>query len=339
MGDKIKYLSLFSGVGSPEMALRDLGIDYELIGFSEIEAKAVKSYCAIHNVDEEMNLGDITKINIEALPKGIDLITHGSPCQDFSAAGKNLGGEKGSGTRSSLIWNTVDIVAHSKPKYVIWENVKNVLTEKHKNVVDTYLLELEGMGYNNYIKVLNAKDYGIPQSRERVFIVSILKEHDFGFSFPNKQVLKTEVKDYMDFREKDDVTFNFKRRYEEKFGAISDEDFSLFLEALPTRTGIGTKKLGLYSFNEMDTITTIDSLTGTLTCSNLINSNKKFLYNGRLYKASPLMAWRLMGFSDEDFYKALNSEGQSDISLYKQAGNSIALPVIKEILRSLLLNK
>lgn len=126
---ELKYLSLFSGIGSPEQALKNLGIKFELFGFSEIDKYAVKSYCAVHGVDENLNLGDITKIDIESLPLDIDLITHGSPCQDFSVAGKGRGGDIGTETRSSLMWNTVAICKHCKPKYVIWENVKNVLSK------------------------------------------------------------------------------------------------------------------------------------------------------------------------------------------------------------------
>ena len=94
----IKYISLFSGIGAPEKALEKLNIPYELLGFSEIDKFAIKSYCKVHNVDESLNLGDITKIDINTLPTDIDLITHGSPCQDFSVAGKGLGGDKGSNT-------------------------------------------------------------------------------------------------------------------------------------------------------------------------------------------------------------------------------------------------
>ena len=127
--DKLRLLSLFSGIGAFEMALRNIEIDYELVNFCENDKYAIKAYCAIHDVDEHLNLGDITKINIENLPKDIDLITHGSPCQDFSVAGLQRGGDEGSKTRSSLMWNTVEIIKHCKPKYVIWENVKNVLSK------------------------------------------------------------------------------------------------------------------------------------------------------------------------------------------------------------------
>lgn len=173
---KIKYLSLFSGIGSPEQALKNLGIEYELVGFSEIDKFAIRSYCAIHEVNENLNLGDIEKIDIENLPKDIDLITGGSPCQDYSVSGKNRGGDKGSGTRSSLMWNAVSIYEHCKPKYVIWENVKNVLSKKHKHNFDKYLDEMDRIGYNNFYKILNSKDYGVPQSRERVFVISIRKD-------------------------------------------------------------------------------------------------------------------------------------------------------------------
>ena len=111
MGRKLKVLSLFSGIGAPEKALERLNIDYELINYCEIDKYASKSYSIIHNVSEDLNLGDITKIDIDKL-RDFDLLTHGSPCQDFSAIGKQAGGDIGSETRSSLMWNTVEIIKH-----------------------------------------------------------------------------------------------------------------------------------------------------------------------------------------------------------------------------------
>lgn len=195
----MKILSLFSGIGAFEKALKKIGIEYELIGFSEIDKYAIKSYCAIHNESEEKNLGDITKIDISKLPKDIDMITHGSPCQDFSIAGKQAGGDLGTGTRSSLMWNTINIVTYCKPKYVIWENVKNLLSKKHKHNFDSYLSIMESLGYNNYYQVLNAKDYGVPQNRERVYTISIRKDIDKGnFVFPEKEELKLRLKDMLE---------------------------------------------------------------------------------------------------------------------------------------------
>ena len=123
---------------------------------------------------------------------------HGSPCQDFSLAGKQAGGDKGSGTRSSLMYETIRIVEKLEPKYVIWENVKNVLSKKHKHNFENYLSAMEHLGYTNYYQVLNAKDYGIPQNRERVFVVSIRSEGIINFHFPPKRELKLKLKDMLE---------------------------------------------------------------------------------------------------------------------------------------------
>lgn len=197
----MRYLSLFSGIGAFEKALRNIGIDYELVGFSEIDKYAIKSYCAIHGVSEKLNLGDISEINLDGLRAlgPIDLITHGSPCQDFSIAGKLAGGDKGSGTRSSLMWCTVDIVERVRPKYVIWENVRHVLSRRHRHNFDAYLQVMDELGYDSYYQVLNAKHYGIPQNRERVFTVSIRKDIDKKtFKFPEKEELKLKLKDVLE---------------------------------------------------------------------------------------------------------------------------------------------
>lgn len=194
--NKLKVLSLFSGIGAFEKALSNLGVDYELVGYSEIDKYASKSYCAIHGVNESLNFGDITKIDIKNLPKA-DLITHGSPCQSWSLAGKNEGGDKGSGTRSSLMWYSVEIIREVRPKYVIWENVKNVLSKKHRHNFDLYIDALDKMGYKSYFEVLNAKNYGVPQNRERIFVISILGEHK-PFIFPEEIPLTLKLKDILE---------------------------------------------------------------------------------------------------------------------------------------------
>lgn len=181
----INLISLFSGIGAPEAALKRIGIKLRLIGFSEVDKYAIKSYCKIHQIDPSLNYGDITKIDLKKLPtEGIDLITHGSPCTDFSLAGKNAGGDKGSNTRSSLMWYAVEVIRTVRPRYILWENVKNVLSKKHKHNFDKYLSSLEEIGYKSYYKVLNAKDYGIPQNRERIFVISIRNDIKQEFKFP-----------------------------------------------------------------------------------------------------------------------------------------------------------
>ena len=172
----IKILELFGGIGACSSALTKLGIEYEIADYVEIDKYAVKSYNAIHGTNFEPQ--DITTWNKDV---EVDLIMHGSPCQDFSLAGKQVGGDKDSGTRSSLMYETIRIVEKLKPKYVIWENVKNLLSKKHRHNFDAYLETMEQLGYTNYYQVLNAKDYGIPQNRERVFTVSILGNESYEF--------------------------------------------------------------------------------------------------------------------------------------------------------------
>lgn len=197
----IKHFSLFSGIGAFEAALDNIGIDFELVGYSEIDKYASKSYSAIHGVPESMNYGDITKINEKKLPKDIDLITYGFPCQDISLAGKQKGlfNEDGSQTRSGLFFEALRIIEETKPKIAIAENVKNLVGKKFKEQFEIVLSSLEEVGYNNYWKVLNAKDYGILQNRERVFIVSIRKDIDTGvFEFPEGYPLEKRLKDMLE---------------------------------------------------------------------------------------------------------------------------------------------
>ena len=150
---------MFSGIGAFEKSLKNLGIDYELVGYSEIDRYASKAYSLIHGDSELKNLGDITKIDEEKIPEYIDLITYGFPCQDISIAGKKkgftYGGEK---TRSGLFFDALRIIQSVQPKIAIAENVKNLTGKRFKNEFEIVLNSLRMAGYNNYCKVLNAKD-------------------------------------------------------------------------------------------------------------------------------------------------------------------------------------
>lgn len=197
----MKVLSLFSGIGAFEKALDNLCIDYELVNYCEIDKYASKSYSIIHNVPEAKNLWDITKVNTEILPNDIDLVTYGFPCQDISLAGKQKGfhDENGKLTRSGLFFEALRVIEDTKPKIAIAENVKNLTSKKFAKQFEIVLNSLEQAGYNNYWQVLNAKDFGIPQNRERVFIVSIRKDIDNGtFEFPEKIPLKLRLKDMLE---------------------------------------------------------------------------------------------------------------------------------------------
>lgn len=189
----IKVFEAFAGVGTQAMALKRIGIDYEVVGISEIDKFALKSYEQIHG--KVNNHGDISKINSNNLPD-FDLFTYSFPCQDISMAGKQTGFDKDSGTRSSLLWKCERIIKNKKPKYLLMENVKALTFKKNIEGFNTWLKTLENMGYKNYWKVLNAKDYGVPQNRERVFCVSILGDEEY--KFPEKQVLETRLKDVLE---------------------------------------------------------------------------------------------------------------------------------------------
>lgn len=188
----MRVLELFAGYGSQVFALENLGIDFTS-DISEIDKYAIQAYNQLHG--ETHNWGDITKIDETKLPY-YDLITYSSPCQDFSVAGLQKGGDLGSGTRSSLLWECERIIRAVKPKYLLMENVKNLVGEKHKHNFIKWLKVLESIGYKNWWKVLNAKDYGVPQNRERVFVVSILGGTEY--LFPNPIKLEKRLKDVLE---------------------------------------------------------------------------------------------------------------------------------------------
>lgn len=188
----LKVLELFSGYGSQSLALEYLGIEHKS-DISEIDQYAIEAYNQIHG--DTHNWGDITKIDETKLPY-YDLITYSSPCQDFSVAGLGKGGDEGSGTRSSLLWECERIIRAVKPKYLLMENVKNLVGKAHKHNFIRWLRTLEMMGYQNFYQVLNAKDYGVPQNRERVFVVSILGCQQY--LFPNPIKLTKRLKDVLE---------------------------------------------------------------------------------------------------------------------------------------------
>ena len=174
MSNKIKLFELFSGIGAPRKTLEYMGYEVESLGYSEINKNAIKAYCELFNDTPDNNFGDITKI--EKLPNNIDILFHGSPCQDFSVLGLRKGGDENSGTRSSLLYESVRLIKQAQPKMVIWENVGAVLHKGNKHNVVKYLNNLKEYGYHNYIIKANPRHLGFPHSRTRVFIISCLRE-------------------------------------------------------------------------------------------------------------------------------------------------------------------
>ena len=181
----IQILELFGGIGSPRIALRNLGVPVKAIDYVEIDEKAVRSYNSMFKKELEYKTQSVVGYNLKP-----DILIHGSPCQDFSIAGKQKGADEGSETRSSLMWETINIIKQMgewKPRVVIWENVKNVLSKHMIANFTRYLNEMEKMGYTNNFEVLNAMDFGLPQKRERVFTISMLDGTFFNFGTLEKK--------------------------------------------------------------------------------------------------------------------------------------------------------
>lgn len=194
---QISIIELFAGIGAQVAALKRLGVNYKVVGISEIDKYAIQSYEAING--PTFNYGDITKI---PMLDYADLWTYSFPCQDLSVAGKQAGISEG--TRSGLLLHVErllenTVIMGNQPKYLLLENVKALVSKKFKPDFERWLSKLDSLGYNNYWQVLNAKDYGVPQNRERVFVVSIRKDVDTkGYKFPEKIPLTRKLKDVLE---------------------------------------------------------------------------------------------------------------------------------------------
>lgn len=302
----LKILELFGGIGACSSALKKIGVPFEIVDYVEIDKFAVKSYNAMNGTSFETQ--DISEWDKDV---EVDFIMHGSPCQDFSIAGAQAGGDEGSGTRSSLLYETVRIVKKLKPKYVVWENVKNLLSKNHIHNFENYLKRMEELGYTNYYKILNAKDYGIPQKRERIFTISIRNDIDKDFQFP-APVVNDNLK----------IAPFLQTEVEEKF-FFSEES----LAAQKKRTFGSTGKM-------IDINGLVPTLTAAMgTGGGNIHYFEDPMNDNRVRKFTPRECWRLMGFSDEEFDKAASVNSNSQ--LYKQAGNSIVVSVLENIFKNL----
>lgn len=198
---KIRLATLFSGYDSQALSMERLkrdfpGFDYELVAWCEIEEAAIKAHNALFPQWSDRNLGDICKVDPNDVPD-CDCLTYSFPCQDISNAGKQRGFEQGSGSRSSLLWECEKIIKAKRPQYLVMENVKALVQRNFMPEFQKWIDTLADLGYSNYWKVLNAKDYSVPQNRERVFMVSILGEHQ-PYNFPAPIPLTKCVEDYME---------------------------------------------------------------------------------------------------------------------------------------------
>ena len=306
----IKVIELFAGVGCQREALNRLDIEYEIVGISEIDKFAINVYEQLHG--KTRNFGDISKI--DKLPES-DLWTYSFPCQDLSVIGLQKGIRKG--TRSGLLLEVERLLEVSpKPKYLLMENVKNLLSKKNKPEFEKWCKKLEELGYTNYYKIINSKDYGVPQNRERVFMVSILGEHDI-YNFPRTKRLKIKFKDVVRDRipVKDKAIDSFlgkKEFFRKRFTTVNGDLYAMCLttknsEYLITNN-FYTDDYAKYSLDE-------------------VSKN-----NIKCYIPSPRECWNLMGWDEERFNQI---KGISNTQLCKLAGNGIVVDVLYYIFKKM----
>lgn len=307
----IQTLELFGGIGAPRCALRNLGVPIKAIDYVEIDEKAVRSYNAMFKNDIEYKPQTVVGYNLKP-----DILIHGSPCQDFSIAGKQKGADEGSETRSSLMWETINIIKNMgiwKPRVVIWENVKNVLSKHMVHNFSRYLHEMDKLGYTSNFDTLNAIEFGLPQNRERVFTVSCLDGTFFNFSTLERKPMKN-INYYLG-------------EYEKKH--------------IVTQSSM-LKKINSKDINFGGRVKVIKNYCMTITTKQMRcpNSGVIDLNNGKYRYLTEKECWLLQGYSESDFEAAAKANpgipGKLNGTLYKQAGNSIPIPILEAIFKQIL---
>lgn len=317
----IKILELFGGIGAPRKALENLNVDIKSIDYVEILPYAVQAYNQMF--DNDYKPQDITSWNMNT-----DILIHGSPCQDWSKNGLN---NINTG-RSILYERTLEIIKgelNPKPRIVIWENVPNLLSDRHKHHFEHYLSEMESYGYQNSYKILNAKHFNVPQNRERVFTVSMLNGKKF--IFPEQKQLDTKLKDFIDF-DVDPGDY-----------PLSDNEKSLFFEKKGQLLIHTNTKAGFQLVEEFDSINverpnskTRRGRIGKQVIQTITTSaNQTVYYDGIVRRITPKEYFRLMGYSDDDYFRIKDS-GINDRQITKLAGNSIVVQVLEAIFKELL---
>lgn len=342
LGDALKVVELFAGIGTQRMALKVLDIKHKVVAMSEIDKYAIQSYNLIHG--ETPNLGDVSKIVPSEVPD-CDLLTYSFPCTDCSVSGNQLGLQEGSGTASSLLWYCKGIIEAKKPKYLLMENVKNLLGKNHYKYFQEWCNVLIDLGYTNYYKVLNAKHYGVPQNRERVFMVSILGEYE-PYQLPDLEDVSTCIEDILEANP--DKKYYLAEDNKKKFiENIKEAGLETALEKInSTEKSTQTVNIGNMYNNKYDSqagrIYGRNGVSPTLSTMNGGNRQPKIiegkfdpdnLDSFELRKLTPLECWRLMGVNDFDYAKV--KDVMSDTQLYKQAGNAIVVDVLVEIFKNL----
>lgn len=322
----IKVFEAFAGIGAQAEALKELGLDYEVVGISEIDKFSIKGYEAIHGPVK--NYGDIRFI--EELPY-CDLLTYSYPCTSVSINGRKEGMAEGSGTASSLVWEIGRLLSDCKhfPDVLVMENVDAVLNNRNRAEFDKWIRFLKSLGYTSEYKVLNAKDFGVPQNRKRCFMVSMLENK--RFTFPDG-----EGCDYILFNFLDDYK-SVSRKY------YLDEDKTKNYEHLGWKMNYSPYELNqigdLHKYR-MDYMNRVYSIAGLAPCIQTLQGGgraPKIKLDDGIRYLTPTECLRLQGFPEDAISKL--REILSKSQLYKVAGNSIAIPCLKAIFKAIYIDK
>ena len=338
----IRLIELFAGIGSQAKALKNIGANFEHYRAIDFDKYAIKSYNAIHGTNfEPLDITKITAKDLNIVDTGEYeyILTYSFPCQDLSIAGKGAGMSKGENTRSGLLWEVERILKECKelPQILLMENVPQVIGKKNLKDFREWQLFLEKLGYSNYFKLLNAKNYGIPQSRNRCFMISILG--DYYYNFPKKIPLKINLADIVECNPKYKVDMSkltvTQRKCLEKVATLIQKDTTSKAVRTSGFSSYDKHTWNIYGIRieQSPDYTKVMNGLAKILCGNKADGGYAISNMGEIeyYYYSPLETWRLMGFSDEDFDKA--SKVNSNNQLYKQAGNSIVVQVLEAVFK------
>ena len=323
---EIKIFEAFAGYGSQSMALERLKQDnpdfnYSIAGISEIDENAIKAYNITH--PDVTNYGDISKIEWEQVPD-FDLFTYSFPCTDISQIGQHKGFSEGSGTRSSLLWECARAIESKQPKYLLMENVKALTFKNYKEDFKRWRDYLEDQGYTNYWKVLNSRDYNVPQSRERIFMISIKGEHK-PFEFPEPMPLEKRLEDILDDNIPDRCWVRVK------------EDGTHYRKRIDEMIESGKIKKDTLQWIDLYAWSANENWSCTLTTRVYGSGNMLLNTKDGLRKPTERESLRLMGVDDETIDKML-SLNLHHTKYHFMAGNSIVVNVMYHIFDSLFLS-
>lgn len=353
MQNKLKVASLFSGIGGFEQGFKTSKMQYDLVFASEIDKYATQTFS--YNFPITNMVGDIKQVDEKTIPDH-DLLCGGFPCQSFSVAGKQKGFND---IRGTLFFDIIRIIKEKQPKYILLENVKNLISHDDGNTIKTILKNISDCNYTFDFTIINSNEAGVPQSRERTYIVGILNGNveEFENDIRNNKV--SNIKKWAN--ENHLKTMNFFNSIKMKNSTICIKD--ILEENVDKKYYLNSSKVKDYIFNysqnttepqkkilkeftlprdvhnDLDRQRRVYSIYGISPTLLARSDSPKIIFKDnteyQIRKLTPLETLRVQGFS-KDFTDNVQKYGMSDTQLYKQSGNAVSPPVISEIINNLM---